>query len=213
MGALPVYEQAAYELGTLLAENAYDIVWGGGDKGLMGTVPLAAIKAGARRLHSINLEIWSTGDLGALFDGAVSVVDDDTIMHVVEGDILDRKKTMLRLSQAGIILPGGIGTLDEKFELLVGNDVIHFTNHALGTHTPKRPVIILNTNNFYEGSLIQIERSIRDGFTPRERMDMVRVVDTPQDVIAALDEFNHLAFRDHQRIQPQTASFSLAMAK
>ena len=103
------YRQAATQLGTLVGEKGFDLVYGGGHVGLMGLVADAALASGSSVLGVIPkfLQEYEVGH-----DGLDELIVTDN-MH-------DRKRLMYERSDAFVILPGGLGTLDETFEVLTG---------------------------------------------------------------------------------------------
>lgn len=139
-GARPEYAAAANELGSLLADKRITLIYGGGRAGLMGTVADAALANGGQVIGVItrllqNRELQHTGV---------------TSLHVVE-TMHERKMMMANLADAFIALPGGLGTLDELFEILAWAQ--------LGIH--RKPVALLNTLGFYDslaGFLDHVER-------------------------------------------------------
>lgn len=154
-------------MGRLLGENGIDLVYGGGLRGLMGAAADAALAAGGRVTgiipgHMKALEIDHTG-LTELI-----VVDS---MHA-------RKQLMVDRSDAFVVLPGGIGTLDETFELLSWKQ--------LDLHA--KPIIIVDVDGFWTPFLDLLERIRAEGFV-RADIDrlftLVRAVDA---VLPALAE-------------------------
>ncbi len=128
-GRRPEYAAAASELGTLLAQRRITLIYGGGRAGLMGTVADAALAAGGH----------VTGIITRLLQNRELEHKGVTSLHVVE-TMHERKMMMANLADAFIALPGGLGTLDELFEILAWAQ--------LGIHT--KPVGLLNTTGFYD---------------------------------------------------------------
>lgn len=135
-GNNPEFNQAAILLGTELAKNKINMVFGGGDVGLMGAVSTAALRAGG---HVIGV---STDDVIARQEPAHSEID----VEVVDG-VNERKQRMFELSDAFIIMPGGIGTLNELTDIM--------TMQQIGE--TKKPLFFLNIENFWSpfGDLIK----------------------------------------------------------
>lgn len=137
------YKQAATRTGQLLAQAGIEVVYGGGRVGLMGLSADAALAAGGRVVgiipeHIQKLEVDHRG-LSELV-----VVDS---MHT-------RKRMMVERSDAFIILPGGIGTLDELFEII--------TWRQLQLHT--KPVIVVNVDGFWDPLLALMAHLETTGF-------------------------------------------------
>lgn len=128
-GRRPEYPQAAAQLGRELARRNITVVYGGGRAGLMGTVADAALESGGQVIGVITrlLQNRELAHMGA------------TELHVVD-TMHERKMMMATLADAFVALPGGLGTLDELFEILAWAQ--------LGIHS--KPVGLLNTCNFYD---------------------------------------------------------------
>lgn len=127
-GTNPVYEQAAQDLGRTLAANGIRLVYGGGAVGLMGVVADATMAAGGEVIGIIPQSL-KDAEVGHTGLSRLEVVDG---MHA-------RKARMAELADAFIALPGGLGTLEELFEV--------WTWGQLGYH-PK-PLGLLDVNHFY----------------------------------------------------------------
>jgi hypothetical protein len=148
-GARPEYADAARELGTLLAARGLDLVWGGGNVGLMGAVADAALAAGGRTIGVIP-EALVERELGHVASTELRVV---RTMH-------ERKALMADLSDAFVALPGGMGTLDETFEIL--------TWAQLGLHA--KPVGLLDVAGYWGPLLAFLDRARDEGFVrPADR--------------------------------------------
>ncbi len=129
LGRISEYQNVAVQLGTLLAKRNLGLVYGGAAVGLMGAVADATIAAGGSVIGVIPQ---------ALVDHEVAHTG-LTDLRVV-GSMHERKALMAELSDAFIALPGGIGTLDEIFEV--------WTWTQLGTHA--KPCAVLNVQGFYD---------------------------------------------------------------
>lgn len=136
-GDNPVFTQHTAELGKLLAMLNIKLVYGGGKKGLMGTIADAVLTNGGEAMGVIPkiLTEWEQQH-----EGLTELV--------VVPDMHSRKKMIYEMSDAAIVLPGGLGTLDELFEMLTWNQ--------LKIHDKK--VYILNSSGYYNG-LIQFLRN------------------------------------------------------
>lgn len=137
------YKHAAKQTGHLLATAGLEIVYGGGNVGLMGITADAALAAGGRVIgiipdHIQKFEVDHTGL---------------TELHVVDS-MHTRKRMMVERSDAFIVLPGGIGTLDEMFEII--------TWRQLQLHA--KPVIIVNINGFWDPLLALMDHMQNTGF-------------------------------------------------
>lgn len=164
-GANPLYEQEAAVLGKLMAEKKITIVYGGGNKGLMGAVANASMDEGGKVIGVIPKVLleWEAQHEGIT---ELRVVED---MHV-------RKKTMYELCDAAIVLAGGNGTLDELFEMLTWNN--------LNIHNKK--IVLLNTAGFYQHLIAHIDTMAGEGFLYDNWRKRLIVCDTAQAAIDAL---------------------------
>ena len=127
-GLYPAFEHDANLMGELIGKNGLNMIFGGGDVGLMGTVASAALNNGS---HVIGI---STEHVVALQEPVHKEID----VKIVEG-VNERKQEMFELSDAFIVLPGGIGTLNEVTDIL--------TMQQIGE--TKKPIFFLNTNRFW----------------------------------------------------------------
>jgi uncharacterized protein (TIGR00730 family) len=148
-------EQAA-AVGRWLGEHKAQLVYGGGNNGLMGVMADATLEAGGRVVGIIP---------HALVDREFAKLD-CTELHVVD-TMHDRKRMMAERADAFLALPGGIGTFEELFEV--------WTWRQLGYHD--KPVGILNAGGYYEPLLAFLRSSVQHGFMNDWQMDLVQVDD------------------------------------
>lgn len=143
----PVFITESAALGKWLAENQISLVYGGGNKGLMGAIADAVMEGGGEVIGIIPeiLLEWEHQHKGI------------TDLRIVS-DMHTRKKAMYELCDAAIVLPGGNGTLDELFEMLTWN--------TLKIHSKK--IILLNCNHYYDHLVAHIERMFQQGFLYEE---------------------------------------------
>jgi len=139
----PVYAGAARELGLAIAQRGMSLVYGGGHVGLMGIVADAVLAAGAKVTGVIPT---------ALMDSEVGHTQ-LTKLRVVK-DMHERKALMAELADGFIALPGGIGALEELFEVM--------TWLQLGYH--RKPVGLLNMQGFYDDLLRMLNKQRDTGF-------------------------------------------------
>jgi hypothetical protein len=128
-GTDPAFVAAATDFGRILAENGIDLVYGGGDMGMMGTVADAVRDHGGNAIGIIPEFLLTRERAGRAGPGLIVTED----MH-------ERKRLMFERADAFIALPGGVGTLEELVEQL--------TWAQLGRH--KKPILLANINNFWE---------------------------------------------------------------
>ncbi|MGE8361101.1 TIGR00730 family Rossman fold protein [Pseudomonas sp.] len=164
-GAHPIYRQAAEALGRHLAEQGVRVIYGGGAGGLMGVVADAAMAAGGEVVGIIpqSLERAEIGHTGLT---RLEVVD---TMH-------SRKARMAELSDAFIALPGGLGTLEELFEV--------WTWGQLGYHS--KPLGLLDVNGFYGKLGDFLDHLVQERFVRAEHRGMLQLSETPDDLLHKL---------------------------
>ncbi|MBV0933356.1 LOG family protein [Marinobacterium weihaiense] len=173
-GADPIYQQAAIELGRFFAEQEIELVFGGGHVGLMGTIADAVLEAGGRA-HGVIPEYLQLKELAHSGLTALEVVPD---MHA-------RKARMAELADAFVALPGGIGTLEELFEV--------WTWGQLGHHA--KPVVLYNVDGFYDALLTFVQQMKTQGFLKPEHVEMLQVVTTPQALLQAVQNYRAPALK------------------
>jgi uncharacterized protein (TIGR00730 family) len=163
--APPEYRAAARRLGEVLAAQGLGIVYGGGAVGSMGALADGALSRGGRVIGIL------PRFMAELEWGHKGLTD----LQLVE-DLRTRKHMMLTLTQAAIALPGGCGTLEELLEAI--------TLKRLGLYL--NPIVLVNTRSFFTPLLELLNRAVEERFMdPRHRL-MWQVVDTAEEVPAAL---------------------------
>ena len=165
----PVFKDAAYGLGGLIASAGKTLVSGAGSTGLMAAVENGALDAGGKAIGIIPKFMV---DNGWLHEGLTEVIVTET-MH-------ERKRMMSKMADAVIALPGGTGTFEELFEII--------TWKMLGLFV--KPVIILNTDHYYEPLLEMLERTAERGFMNPVFKRLWAVADTPQDALELVDSIS-----------------------
>lgn len=154
------YRETAREVGALIAEHGFSLVFGGGGLGLMGEVARAAREGGAS-VRGILPDFLRHAEPPPGSGVAIDFVP----------DLFTRKKRMMELSDAFVVLPGGLGTLDEFFEVV--------TTAQLGLH--KAPIALINWRGFY-GPLLQFVARARDaGFVYGNVEELYRAVSSPEE--------------------------------
>ena len=162
MGNKPIYAEKAMELGTVLAQNGHDIVYGGSKIGLMGKVADAVLAAGREVIGVMPTHLQQR-------EIAHSSL---TEIHFVDS-MHSRKAKMVDLSDAFIALPGGGGTLDEYFEV--------FTWAQIGLH--EKPILLYNIDGFYDALLQHFNRMLEEGFIREDQKPLIRVATTVEEVL------------------------------
>lgn len=164
-GVSPDYAEAAKALGTAIATRGITLVYGGTSKGLMGVVADAALAAGGQVVGVINQRLHDRGHLHPRLS-----------QHEVMPHMRARKARMAELADAFIALPGGLGTLEELFEVA--------TLTQLGDHTKASGV--LNTRGFYEPMRAMLSMATDEGFLKAEHRDMIVVEAQPEALLDGL---------------------------
>ncbi len=165
LGIDPRYSQLAQELGQRMAKHNLGLIYGGGSKGIMGAVAKATLQSGGQAIGIIP-EFLSTSE--------VPLPNLDEL--IITKTMHERKQTMERLSDAFIILPGGLGTLEEFFEIL--------TWRQLGLHN--KEIILLDPWQFWHNIDLLIASIINNGFA-KETSKKLYVIH--QSVDSALESF------------------------
>ncbi len=178
-GADAAHAETARRLGVMLVEKGLRLVYGGGAIGLMGVVAKTVLDSGGEVTGVIPdfLMKYEVGNPGVT---ELIVVDS---MH-------ERKRRMFDAADAFLILPGGLGTLDETFEII--------TWKQLQLHT--KPIVILNGNGYWRHFTALIDSIIEGDFAHPAVRELFTVVDGLDDVFAALasaPEPREIVFTDH----------------
>jgi uncharacterized protein (TIGR00730 family) len=154
MGSNPVFSQVATQVGQWIGERKGQLVYGGGNSGLMGVVANATLQAGGRVLGIIPDSMvereWAHHGI--------------TELRIVQ-NMHERKAQMIAHSDALLALPGGIGTLDEFFEA--------WTWRQLGYH--HKPVGLLNADGFYDGLLGFLRNTVSEDFLGQPHFDLLHL--------------------------------------
>ena len=165
-GINPIYRAAAEALGKALAERAIGLIYGGARVGLMQAVADATLANGGRVIGVIPLVLV---DLEVAHQGL-------TELHVTS-TMHTRKALMGERSDAFIVLPGGFGTFEELFEVLAWQ--------TLKLHS--KPIILLNTNGFYDGMLAFLDHCLHEGMMSPKKREILLVANTVDEVFSILN--------------------------
>ena len=156
------YFDAAETLGALMAQQGHTLVFGGGKGGLMGAVARGAHAHGG---SIIGVAPRFFDEPGILFEECTEFIYTETMR--------ERKAIMEERSDAFIVLPGGIGTYEEFFEML--------TLKQLGRHS--KPMAMLNTRKYYDPMAAMLQNTVDEGFMSANCMELFGVCDTPAEVL------------------------------
>lgn len=160
--------ELAGEVGAELAKRGHQVISGGGRVGMMGGLAVGARGAGG---HTFGVIPQSLVDL--------EVADHDADELVVTDGMAARKIVLIDRADAFLILPGGLGTLDELFEV--------WTTATLGLHA--KPIVLLDQDGFYAGLLDWLDGLVQAGFVQPTARSVLRVVGTVEDALDALEDF------------------------
>jgi uncharacterized protein (TIGR00730 family) len=167
-GLDPIYLEAAFNIGKFLAENAIRITYGAGKTGLMG-----ALADGALAARGIVIGIVPDNlNLPQLIHSNLTEL-------LIVPDIHQRKAKMSLLADAFIALPGGYGTFDELFETLTWSQI--------GLH--QKPLVLLNTNGYYDALISMVKRARLDGFIYSEHLELFQSASTPKEALDKIRSF------------------------
>ena len=161
------YFEAAEELGSLLGQWGHSLIFGGGAGGLMGACARGAAASGA---EIVGVAPRFFDEPGILFSGCSRFIFTETMR--------ERKAVMEAAAEAFLVLPGGIGTLEEFFETL--------TLKQLGRHA--KPMALLNTLGYFDALQALLERAAESGFMSRACLRLYALCASPEE---ALDHLEH----------------------
>ncbi|XP_004291058.1 PREDICTED: cytokinin riboside 5'-monophosphate phosphoribohydrolase LOG8 [Fragaria vesca subsp. vesca] len=178
-GNKQVFSDAALELGNELVKRKIDLVYGGGNVGLMGLVSQTVFDGGCHVLGVIPRALVPREISGETV-GEVRIVRD---MH-------ERKASMAEESDAFIALPGGYGTLEETLEMI--------TWAQLGIH--KKPVGLLNVDGYYDCLLSLFDNGVDEGFIKPAARDIVVYAPTAKELMIKMEQYtpSHQAIASHE---------------
>ena len=156
------YKTAGEQIGKLIAEKGLELIFGGGNVGLMKIVADTAIEHGGsvtgitlKSLHEFELTNPNINEI------------------IITHSLFERKERFLSMSDAFIVLPGGVGSMDELLEVMVSNQLGGIN----------KPVGLLNTNGYYNGFLDWLQRSVDDEFVSEENQRQIHVSENPKELL------------------------------
>ena len=165
----PVYYQQASELGELLGQNGYNIVYGGSRLGMMFACA-SSVKENGGKIYGVMPK--------KLVDFGVANPDDCDVFIKTDG-MRERKAKMDELSDAVIALAGGFGTLEEISEMIV--------QKQLGYNS--KPIVLLNINHFYDNLIEFFDTIIQENFAKSNAKDLYFVASTPKEAVEYLNNY------------------------
>lgn len=160
------YFEAARQLAKVLVDNNITAVYGGGAVGLMGEVA--------------NYILENGGDVEGIIPGFMMRVEwghPGVKNMIVTTDMHERKKMLIRNTDAVVALPGGTGTVEELVEVM--------SLKRLGLYL--KPIIIINTDGFYDPLIAMLEKMVQENFMRVEHLNMWMVIKDPAKLMDAID--------------------------
>lgn len=164
-GTEPAFAEAARRLGELMAGRGVKLVFGGGRIGLMGVLAEAVLAGGGEAVGVI-----------PEFLKDLEVGDDRVTEQIVTASMHERKSRMFDLADGFVVLAGGLGTLDEALEVI--------TWKQLRLHS--KPIVAVNTAGYWSALEDLMRRTVEGGFAHEGVMELVTMVETPDQVFEAL---------------------------
>ena len=165
-GKDPVYREAARAIGSGIAKMGYSLVFGGGGLGLMGDVARAALDGGS--------------SIQGIMPGFLQALEPEVSSQeklIVTPHLQERKTLMLQMSDAFLVLPGGLGTFDEFFEVAV--------EAQLGVHA--KPIIVVNVNGYFDALDAMLHKTIEAGFAKKAILKLYYLADGAEAALEILE--------------------------
>jgi len=166
----PIYLEKAFEVGKILGEKGYRIVYGGAGVGSMGAVARGGLEAGAEVI----------GVLPHFLSSKEIAMEGLSDLILVE-NMHERKLRMNELSNGSISLPGGFGTLEEFFEII--------TWGQLGLHI--KPSAILNINSYYDPLIAQFDVMLKSGLLQKKFHEMLLIESDLNLLLERMEAYEH----------------------
>lgn len=171
----PVFFETATQLAAIMARKKHNLVFGGGCVGLMGEL--------ARTMHNFGGMVTGVIPYRLNVEGVCYENCDELI---VTKDMRERKHKMDEISDGFIALPGGFGTLEEISEMITGKQ--------LGFHN--KPLVFLNTNNFYSPLIDFFEQIYAHNFAAQDARGLYHITEKPEECIEYIEDFVPLTISD-----------------
>ena len=165
------YFEAAQNLGELIGKGGHSLINGGANVGLMETATIAASKAGAKTVGIIPEKMIGR-----------SLASNNSHEVIITTDMMERKAKMRDMSDAFIALPGGFGTLEEILEVI--------TLRQLSYH--HKPIVFVNTNNFFDHLFKQFELSYVELFAKDVYRKLYFIAETPEEAMKYIENYEEV---------------------
>ena len=164
-----IYYDEAKKLGATIGQNGYNLVYGGSRRGLMYACASAVKENGGKVIGIMPEKIAQMGCANP----------EDCDEFILTKGMRERKALLDERSDVAIAIAGGFGTLEEISEIIV--------QKQLGYNN--KPIVILNTLNFYNGLIIQFEEMIKQNFANKKSANLYYVADTVEDAINYINNY------------------------
>ncbi len=164
-GNAPDYQTYAKEIGALIGSSNSTLVYGGGKVGLMGIVADSVLSHSGEVIGIIPDFLYKR-----------EVAHEGLTELYVVASMHERKMRMADLADAFIVLPGGLGTLDELVEILTWKQLSLID----------KPVAVLNIMGYFNPFISLLQQMISEGFLKQDSLDEMRICDNPKDLFASL---------------------------
>ncbi len=161
----PLFCMHAKQVGNLLAEKNINLIYGGGNKGIMGAIANAVLEKGGKVIGIMPRFLAVPEHQHRGLTEMLEVED----MHI-------RKRMMYEKCDAALVLPGGFGTMDEFFEMLTWNQ--------LNIHNKK--IFVLNTSGFYDELISFLHKMQDEDFLYSKMVDCLKIISSPEELIFEL---------------------------
>lgn len=166
-----IYKTEAFNLGKALAEKGHSLIFGAGGAGLMGATA-RGFHAGNGKVHGVIPKFFEENGYEDIYYKADQLTYTTTMA--------ERKTAMEDGCEAFVIVPGGVGTFEEFFEI--------YTLKQLGRH--QKAIAILNTNGYYDTLLKVIDECMEKGFINKECKNLAKVFDNVKDVVDYVENYS-----------------------
>ena len=168
MGFDPIYRQKAAELGQAMADRQCELLYGGGSVGLMKVIADVMLDNHRKVIGTITEHLMDM-EVGYKAIDELIVVD----------SMAERKKILEDMADAFIAMPGGVGTMDEFFEVMVLSQLRVFD----------KPVALYNVNGYFDDIVRFLDRATKEGFIHSEHANNIIVSDDPNTLLDGLENF------------------------
>jgi uncharacterized protein (TIGR00730 family) len=158
------YTRPAHEFAQLMGRAGHTLVWGGSDTGLMKVVADGVREAGGRLV-------------GVSVDFLRTFARHDVDEMLIADNLADRKALLLARADAVVVMVGGLGTLDEA------TDILELRKHRLHD----KPIVLLNTEGFYDGLVLQLRRMEAEQFLPLRLAELLYVARDGAEALAHIE--------------------------